>query len=130
LYTAFKYTLFAVISMVVNIGSQDLSLRLYSGRFPLIFAMCAGTLTGLVVKYVLDKKYIFYHSARNIVHEGNMFFKYTLMGVVTTLIFWGTELTFDFLFKTKAMTFLGAFLGLSVGYLIKYRLDKRYVFLK
>ena len=50
------------------------------------------------------------------------------MGVVTTLIFWGFEFTFEYLFRTKFMRYLGAVIGLSIGYFIKYNLDRRFVF--
>ena len=50
------------------------------------------------------------------------------MGLVTTALFWGTETAFWLLWGTEAMRELGAVLGLSVGYVVKYNLDKRYVF--
>ena len=42
------------------------------------------------------------------------------MGLATTVIFWG--------FETKEMRYLGGIIGLAIGYLTKYHLDKRYVF--
>jgi putative flippase GtrA len=50
------------------------------------------------------------------------------MGIVTTIVFWGFEFSFHLLFETKEMRYLGGILGLAVGYLTKYHLDKRYVF--
>ena len=114
--------------MAVNVGCQEFADRVYNGSFDLYVSMFAGTLAGLVVKYVLDKKYIFYKASRNIAHESNMFIMYTLMGVITTAIFWGTELSFDYVFQTKGMRYTGAIIGLFIGYWIKYRLDKRFVF--
>ncbi len=50
------------------------------------------------------------------------------MGLVTTTIFWGAESLFWFVWHTQAMRELGAVLGLAVGYVVKYRLDRRFVF--
>jgi hypothetical protein len=44
------------------------------------------------------------------------------------LIFWGFEFTFEYLFETKALRYLGGVIGLCIGYVVKYQLDKRYVF--
>jgi putative flippase GtrA len=52
------------------------------------------------------------------------------MGVFTTIIFWGTEIAFDYLIRTPNAKYLGAMIGLSVGYVIKYYLDKKYVFVQ
>jgi putative flippase GtrA len=90
--------------------------------------MIVGTGVGLVVKYVLDKRYIFRFRARDAAHDGKTFFLYTVMGLATTAIFWGFELGFDYLFATKQMRYMGGVLGLAIGYLVKYNLDKHYVF--
>lgn len=50
------------------------------------------------------------------------------MGVFTTFIFWGVEISFDYFFKNNNAKYLGAVIGLSIGYLIKYFLDKNFVF--
>ncbi|MCY4178204.1 MAG: GtrA family protein, partial [Endozoicomonadaceae bacterium] len=50
------------------------------------------------------------------------------MGLATTAIFWGTEYFFQIIFKTDFMRYTGGIIGLIAGYLIKYRLDKRFVF--
>ena len=83
---------------------------------------------GLLVKYVLDKKWIFAFRADNLAHDSRIFLLYSLMGVLTTIIFWGVELGFELAFKSKAMRYLGGVIGLMIGYIIKYQLDKRYVF--
>jgi len=126
--TTLLYALFAVIAIAVNITSQDVAVRVYGGPFSLYISIAAGTLTGLVVKYLLDKRYIFAYQTRGMVHEGAKFFLYTCMGLVTTMIFWGTELSFEFLFHTRAMRYTGGLIGLVVGYIIKYRLDRHFVF--
>ncbi len=130
MYLALKYALFAAVATLANLASQDVSIRLYNGTLGLYVSIAVGTLVGLAVKYVLDKKYIFYHKAKNAVDDGRMFVLYTLMGVFTTLIFWASEIGFEFAFGTKTMRYIGATLGLLVGYITKYQLDKRFVFKK
>jgi putative flippase GtrA len=91
--------------------------------------MFFGTLAGLIVKYILDKKFIFYHVVENKKEDAKKFALYSLMGVFTTLIFWGTEITFDTLLQDPNAKYLGAVIGLSIGYIIKYFLDKKFVFI-
>ena len=50
------------------------------------------------------------------------------MGVFTTLIFWGFEITFDYIFNNENAKYAGAVIGLSIGYIVKYLLDKKFVF--
>jgi putative flippase GtrA len=122
------YSLFAVISTIANICTQDIAIRLYRLDYAITFSVFAGTIVGLVVKYLLDKNFIFRYQTNNIVHDSTLFVLYTLMGVATTAIFWGFEFTFEYLYETKTMRYLGAVIGLSIGYWIKYHLDKRFVF--
>ncbi|NTS75940.1 GtrA family protein [Catenovulum sp. SM1970] len=122
------YTMFAVIATIANIASQDLTTRVYTGPYDLFVAIIVGTGVGLVIKYYLDKKYIFDFQTKNIKDDGKTFGLYSLMGLVTTFIFWGMEFTFDAIFQTKAMRYTGGVIGLAIGYYIKYQLDKRYVF--
>ena len=87
-----------------------------------------GTLAGLLAKYVLDKKYIFYHKPENKMQDAKKFVSYTLTGVATTLLFWGTEISFDAVFSNEYAKYIGAVVGLTMGYISKYFLDKKYVF--
>lgn len=122
------YTLFAIAATAVNIGIQDIAVRSYAGPGYLLISVGAGTIAGLLVKYVLDKRYIFRFQAQSALHDGRTFILYSLMGVVTTTIFWGFEFGFDRLFGTREFRYLGGILGLAVGYLSKYHLDKQFVF--
>ena len=87
-----------------------------------------GTGVGLIIKYVLDKKFIFRFRPQNTAHDGRTFLLYTVMGGLTTVIFWGFELGFEHLFGSREMRYLGGVIGLAIGYLAKYQLDKRFVF--
>jgi len=127
---ALKYAFFAFIAMAVNLGCQWISLALYIGLYSLYVAIFLGTLAGLIVKYALDKRYIFYYHVKNRVDNFGKFVLYSVMGVITTLIFWGFELSFNAFFPGRSAKFVGAIIGLTIGYLIKYRLDKRFVFIR
>lgn len=122
------YALLAAIATAINIFTQALSIWLYSGFASIALSMAAGTGAGLIVKYVLDKRYIFRFKAENVAHDGRLFLLYSLMGVFTTAIFWGTELAFHFIFQSAELRYLGGIIGLAIGYLTKYELDKRFVF--
>jgi putative flippase GtrA len=125
---AIRYTLFALLSTALNIAFQYISFLIYEGFLSLYIAMFAGTAAGLISKYILDKKYIFFHIPKNKKDDGKKFFLYSLMGVFTTFIFWGFEIGFDTIFENKNAKYLGAIIGLSIGYIVKYHLDKRFVF--
>ena len=77
----------ALIATAANIGAQDLSIRLYTDAHAVLLSVAAGTGVGLIVKYVLDKRYIFRFRARNAVHDSCTFVLYTVMGLATTVIF-------------------------------------------
>lgn len=125
---AINYALFALLATAANIGTQDIVVRLYDGHFKILGSIIMGTGTGLIIKYFLDKRYIFRFRARNAIHDGQTFILYTFMGLATTAIFWGFEFGFNQIFATKEMRYLGGIIGLAIGYLAKYYLDKRYVF--
>lgn len=90
--------------------------------------MFFGTLAGLVLKYILDKKYIFFHETKGAKDNTKKFMLYSLMGVFTTFIFWGFEIGFDYAFESENAKYLGAIIGLAIGYVVKYTLDKKFVF--
>ncbi len=123
-----RYAAFCVVATVANLAAQRASLGVYEGRWSLAVAIGAGTLVGLAVKYALDKRWIFDDRETGLAQHGRKAFLYTLMGVFTTAIFWGSEAAFWLAYRTDAMREVGAVLGLTVGYVIKYRLDKRFVF--
>ena len=126
--TVTKYVAFAILATIFNLLTQAACFAMYAGPLDLYAAMSAGTLTGLICKYVLDKHFIFYHKVKNKTHEAKSFLFYSFTGIVTTAIFWGTEITFDMLFENETAKYIGAILGLGIGYTIKYFLDRKYVF--
>lgn len=125
---AVLYTLFAVLSTAINIGSQMLSIWIYEGPLSVEISILVGTAMGLPLRYFLEKRYIFNFTSKNLVHDGKLFVFYSAMGVITTLIFWGTEYAFHLVYDTDLMRYLGGIIGLSIGFYVKYQLDKKYVF--
>ena len=125
---AVLYTLFAVVSTAINIGSQMVSIWVYEGPFSVEISILVGTAMGLPLRYFLEKRYIFNFTSKNLVHDGKLFVFYSAMGVITTLIFWGTEYAFHVIYDTDFMRYLGGIIGLSIGFYVKYQLDKKYVF--
>ena len=125
---AIRYAILAAVATVANIAAQEGTLQVYQGLFDIGLSIFVGTAVGLVVKYILDKRYIFRFKAQNRRHDSRIFILYTVMGLLTTVIFWGFEWAFQLLYETKEMRYLGGVIGLTLGYLTKYQLDKRFVF--
>lgn len=91
-------------------------------------ALLTGTGVGLTVKYVLDKRWIFADRSTGLRAHGRKFTLYTAAGVLTTAIFWGMETAAWLAWRTQFAREAGALLGLAIGYVVKYRLDRRFVF--
>lgn len=90
--------------------------------------MTVGTAAGLLIKFWLDKRYIFHFRAHSISQDGATFLLYAVTGLATTAIFWSFEIAFHLIFSSTLLRYVGGALGLTLGYWIKYALDKRYVF--
>ncbi len=126
---AVKYAIFAAISTLINLLFQYLSFLVYGGRGSLYIAMFIGTLAGLATKYILDKKWIFYHTPKDRKDDAKKFILYSFMGVFTTIIFWVAEMAFYYLTPYPNAKYIGAVIGLVTGYVVKYFLDRKYVFI-
>jgi putative flippase GtrA len=125
---ALRYAAFAVIATAANLATQRVVLLLGDTGTLFALAVGAGTVVGLFIKYLLDKRWIFYDLAPGIKNHSRKFSLYTASGIVTTAIFWGTEAAFWLVWRTDVMRELGAVIGLTIGYVIKYNLDQRFVF--
>jgi putative flippase GtrA len=123
-----RYGTFAVAAILANLLTQRLVLGVVPGGQGFALAVFAGTAVGLLLKYILDKRWIFFDPSSGLAIHSRKFTLYTLMGVVTTLIFWGTETAFWLTWRTDLMRETGAVIGLTIGYVIKYNLDRRFVF--
>ena len=124
----FLYSLFASFSTAINIGAQMISIRLYSGPYGVEASILVGTAAGLPLRYLLEKRFIFAFQSQNILHNGKLFVLYSSMGVLTTAIFWVVEYLFHLIFASDLMRYVGGVIGLSIGFYVKYQLDKKYVF--
>ena len=121
------YVLFAAVSMLANLLTQEAVVRT-APVAPLPLAILAGTVAGFAVKYVLDKRWVFadgYTGARSEMRKISL---YGFFSVFTTLIFWAFEVAFWAIWGTDLAKYTGAVLGLSVGYAIKFALDRAYTF--
>ena len=127
LQTAWLYLVFVVISIAANLASQELVYRLMP-RWRLHASILAGTIVGFGVKYLLDKHYIFQDVTTTRTAEVRKIFQYGLFSVFTTLVFWAFEFTFFHVWQTTFAKYLGAVIGLGIGYVIKFYLDNRYTF--
>lgn len=124
------YTAFAVIAVIVNLGVQRLVLLNGDSGFWFATALLTGTVVGLVVKYLLDRRWIFFDETKGLKAHGRQFTLYTVMGIATTLVFWTIETSFWLVWQTDFARESGGIIGLTIGYLAKYQLDKRFVFRK
>ncbi len=122
-----RYVLFAAVATLANLLAQELVVR-FSPIAPLTASILAGTVVGFVVKYILDKRWIFYDAYTGRRDEARKVTLYALFSVVTTLVFWGFEVAFWMIWKTDFAKYSGAVLGLAIGYAAKFVLDQTYVF--
>ena len=123
-----RYAGFAVIATLANLGAQRLVLLLGDTKAYFAVAVFVGTALGLAVKYALDKRWIFADPSTGLRAHGCKFSLYSAMGLVTTAIFWASETAFWMIGQTHTAREIGAVLGLAVGYVVKYQLDRRFVF--
>lgn len=125
---ALLYALFALVATFANLGAQRAVLRLGDTATIFALAVITGTALGLVVKYLLDKRWIFGDRSTGLAAHSQRFSLYTVMGLITTAIFWASETLFWLVGQSHLAREFGAVLGLAIGYVVKYHLDKRYVF--
>lgn len=123
-----RYAFFALLATAANLGTQRAVLALDGSARGFALAVLAGTAVGLVLKYLLDKRWIFFDTASGARAHGRRFSLYTAMGLVTTAIFWGMETAAFAIWGTDLAREAGAVLGLAIGYVVKFQLDRRFVF--
>ena len=139
------YAVFAVLAIALNLGVQRWVLQVaapwaspwlaqvglpHGPRARVLPALVAGTAAGLVLKYFLDKRFIFADGSSGAAAHVRKFSLYALMGVATTVIFWASELLAAWVHPGGVAVYIGGGFGLVVGYLVKYRLDRRWVFMQ
>jgi putative flippase GtrA len=125
---ALRYLLFALFATLANLAAQRLMLTFVEGGRGLTLAIALGTAVGLIIKFELDKRWIFFNRSRSLSTYGKTFMLYSIMGAFTTAIFWVTETAFWLVWQSNFMREVGAVLGLGIGYITKYKLDRHFVF--
>ena len=128
MHKVYLYIFFAIIAMSINIYSQYLIFTIYITEHTIYIAILIGTTLGLISKYLMDKIYIFKYQINTLYDYSKNFAAYVFTGFFTTLIFWGFEYSFYILFDNDTAKYIGAIIGLSIGYTVKYILDKNFVF--
>lgn len=98
------------------------------GPMALTLAIAFGTGAGLVLKYLLDKRWIFHDRSRGAAAHAKRFSLYAVIGLLTTTLFWGAEALAWSVWRTAPAREAGAAIGLLIGYVVKYQLDRRFVF--
>lgn len=122
------YIIFALLCSGVNLGVQKAVDWWIPGSADLMICMISGTVAGFLIKYFLDKVYVFEDRMQSNSAELKKFSLYTFMAVWTTLIFMLVEFLFDLFLAHPQARYIGGALGLGIGYALKYYLDSRFVF--
>lgn len=122
-----RYVAIAAGTSLANLATQALSIRLWPA-IPFTLSVLAGTALGFVLKYLLDKQFIFDDRYAGAAAEAKKVTLYAAMSVLTTFIFWGIEAGFWYATGSQGWKYAGGALGLAIGNVVKYRLDRRFVF--
>jgi putative flippase GtrA len=122
-----RYVVFAGIATLANLATQEAVVRV-APLSPLALSILMGTATGFILKYLLDKKWVFddgYSSHRRELQKITL---YGVFSVFTTLVFWSFEVAFWVIWRTDFAKYTGAVIGLAIGYAAKFVLDRAFVF--
>jgi putative flippase GtrA len=125
---ALRYAAFAVIATVVQVAARRAVLQFSDTGVYFAAAVRAGTIAGLVVKYLLDRRCIFCDAETGVKDLRRKFFVHTTMGFVTTPIFWLREIASWLIWRANLVRELNAKIGLSIGDVGKRNLDQRFLF--
>jgi hypothetical protein len=117
------YTLFAAFSAMINIGAQILSIRAYKGLYSVELSILIGIFVSAPLRYLLEKCHVFVFKSNNAAHDVKLFFQFSFMGLLTTIIFWGME--YD---AIDTMRYISGLTGLLIGFYMKCQLNKKNVF--
>ncbi len=121
-----RYVAIAVLGSVANLATQALVSHLLPAL--VIMSVLAGTATGFGIKFILDKIYVFTDPFEGAMREARKLALYGGSAVGTTLLFWGIEAAFWHFGGTDAARYTGGGIGLALGNIIKYQLDRRLAF--
>ncbi len=94
-----RYVLFAVVATLANLITQEAVIR-FAPVAPLTLSILMGTAAGFVLKYGLDKKWVFEDDYGGHRQELQKITLYGAFSVLTTLVFWGFEVAFWMIWQT------------------------------
>jgi putative flippase GtrA len=122
-----RYVVFAGIATLANLATQEAVVRI-TPLSPLALSILMGTATGFILKYLLDKKWVFDDGYSGHRQELQKIALYGVFSVFTTLVFWSFEVAFWVIWRTDFAKYTGAVIGLAIGYAAKFVLDRAFVF--
>ncbi len=114
-----------------NFSEIDLIQTFYCSIYPYNMPELVGSIIAVgityIIKFFLDKFYVFKKKSMEIKETSKQFIKYFLFAILTTVENIGIQFIFtNFIGTPLEISFI---IALSIGYLTKFFLDKRYVFI-
>ena len=79
------YVFIAILSAVINITFQIISLWIYNDVYSIELSILVGTIFGMPPRYILEKKYVFVFESLNALHDSKLFFLYAFFAIFTSL---------------------------------------------
>jgi putative flippase GtrA len=130
------YLVFAALTIALNLGvftfcKWFLEKNITAEKYQIYikyFSKLAGIAAGFVVKYALDKIYVFDDISQNVAEEVKKVGIYGLFSVFTTVLLFLISEVIERNVNWKHKTHIAWLIGLIVGYVIKFFLDKTFVF--
>jgi len=130
---------FAFCSILINLTIQQISkillkntqldfIHFFNLDIAFIIQLISGTVAGFIFKFIVDKFIVFREKHESIQKTSKQILVYLFFAVITTIIFWGFEISFNHFFVFCNRDLIGGFIGLIIGYTIKYLLDRKWVF--
>lgn len=115
-----------------NLGEKDFISILYCSLDPYNMREFVGSIAAVgityIIKYFLDKFIVFQKNQMKIKETSLEFFKYFGFAILTTAENIGIQFLLTNFFNTPLE--FNIFVALSLGYLTKFYLDRKYVFVK
>lgn len=122
-----KYSFISFISILFNVIAQFIFTKLFYYNYNFLIEMFLGSISGVTVKIILDRTYIFYYMNEKSIGNILRFVVYSFFEIISILLFIILEVIFNFFIPIPFSRYLGVIIGLSIGYSIKYHFDKRYI---
>ncbi|MFX0141858.1 MAG: GtrA family protein [Candidatus Hodarchaeota archaeon] len=115
-----------------NFGDNDFIHMFYCSMNPYNMPELIGSIVAVCVtyitKFILDKFIVFKKTKVLLKDTSKEFFKYFVFAIFTTIINIGIQFLFTNFVKTPLE--ISMIIALSIGYFIKFLLDRKYVFSK